>query len=158
MKVNNYKRRLKMNTVKKISTLFALALISQSSFACQQAPDTANAVQEAMETHRANLAGATHTMYSPTALQMDAGGNIRSAMQNTLQSASVANDTHLANEMQLANVYNSDLVNNMTSNANAMNSNTGSSYNDSRNTIHTTSTNSSTNTNTTNLDSSRNFI
>jgi hypothetical protein len=143
MKVNNYKRRLKMNTVKKISTLFALALISQSSFTSQASSDNLT------------VSDSVDVAYNPTDLRLNAGSNIRSAMQNILQSASVANDSNLENAMQLTHVYGSDIMNSMSSNANAMNSNMGSSYNDSRNTINTTSTDNSRNTNTTNLDSRR---
>jgi hypothetical protein len=152
MKVNNYKRRLKMNTVKKISTLFALALISQSSFTSQASSD--NLTVSDLNKDIA-VDGPVNVAYTPTNSRMDAGSNIRSAMQNILQSASVANDSNLENAMQLTHVYGSDIMNSMSSNANAMNSNMGSSYNDSRNTINTTSTDNSRNTNTTNLDSRR---
>ena len=156
-----------MNTVKKISTLFALALISQSSFANELTPETnTETVTEEIAVdipiseesfkeaflieHPESLA------YTPTDLHMDAQGNIRSAMQNTLQSASVANDSNLVNNMQFSTLNNSDIRKSMTSSANAMNSNTGSDYNDSTNTIDTTSTDNSTHTYTSTLDHSRN--
>ena len=155
-----------MKTVKKISTLLALALISQSSFATEMATDTTNTndstgeiVPDTTDTTTLDpfieaivVDTPANVAYNPTEFQMDAGGDVRSAMQNTLQSASVGNATTLSSEMPLTNVY-SDVMNNMTSNANATNYNTGSSYNDSTNTINTTSTDSSTNTNTTTLDS-----
>ena len=148
-----------MNTVKKISTLFALALISQSSFAANTMRGT-NRTSDAV----AGFSGMGFNMpgnagYNPTDSQIDTGdnGNINLSMQNTSQGAYATSTADLINSMNITDMNGSEFDHNMAVNTNAMNSNTGSSYNDSTNNITTNTANNSTNTYNSTLDSSRNF-
>jgi hypothetical protein len=146
-----------MNTVKKISTLFALALISQSSFATRtiSGTNTTDNTDAAFSGMGVQVPG--NVAYNPTDSQIYAGdnGHIRSSMQNVLQGAYATNTANVTNSMDMRGMNGSDLVNSMTVNTNAMNSSAGSSYNDSTNTINTTNTDGSTNTYTSSYNDSR---
>merc|ERR1712151_23272 len=163
---NNYKRRLKMNKFKKISTLFALALISQCSYAKDYYPssDSKTTVtnspygqfSDKTRYDNSRLSGAIGSMYTPNDQKIYSdSGDVTSALQNILQDSNVDNRTTLNNKIHADGLYSSDFVNNLTNNTTAMSSNVGSSYNSSNNNINTTNTDSSTNTNTTTLDDSR---
>jgi hypothetical protein len=147
-----------MNTVKKISTLFALALISQSSFATRTLSGTNTTSNPGAAFSGMSVRVPGNVAYNPTDSQIDTGdnGHIRSSMQNVLQSAYATNTADVTNNTNITGMNGSDLSNSMTVNTNAMNSSAGSSYNDSTNNITTNTTNNSTNDYTSTLDNSKN--
>ena len=145
-----------MNTFKKISTLFALALISQSSFASatSTAFDTTSDGSDSVEPNfssEMDIYVPENMHYAPN-LQISAGdsAHIKESMQNLSQGAYAKNTANMVNNMHIADIAGSELANSMNMNTTAMNSNAGSSYNDSTNNLNTTNTDSSTNTYTSN--------
>lgn len=151
-----------MNTVKKISTLFALALISQSSFGDVNVdgfqPNTESSAGTGISgtsTYPENIA------YDiTTGLDIGTGdaGNVRTNLQNTSQNAYALNQANITGSLNFSGLDSSKLSNDMAVNTNATNIASGSSYNDSTNDISSSTTDSSTNDYTSNTDTSRQFV
>jgi hypothetical protein len=159
-----------MNKFKKISTLFALAVISQCSYAqpVYHYPSLSRTLNIDKSPHgnfsdkavynNSQLSGARGSMYTPNTQNIYSdSGYVKSALQNVLQNANVTNTADFQNNIDLDGLEGSDFVNNLTNNTTAMSSNVGSSYNNSTNNITTKTENNSTNDYTTTLDKSHDY-